>query len=252
MTYKPKSVNKLDSFVVSHEVILEETLAEENDLLSTYSNQSSPPSKKRKPDVCDDESPASNKCPGRNPFCLPRNMAEESTNFQPLTKALSPVKKPTSTTTTHLSPMKSPTKSLSPLKKPNVKVKRKLATTTLVLSRFFKKPATKTDKETEHADDSNQMEIKEQFLHVKSLYENSVNNVLSLYSDVDSVESIAESNVEQQEKICNSNAKTSSDGSAISENIIEVTSDFDENEIAVKKTLNNCIHQTEVSQPPFL
>lgn len=222
-------------------------MAREDDILSAYSLQSSPPSKKRKQDLCEDVTTLSNKVPGRNPFSLPRSSTDETINLCPLTKILSPVKKPSAA----LSPMKTPTKLSSPVKKPNIKgAKRKLATTTLVLSRFFKKSATKndneTDKETEqHADNSNEIEIKEKFLHVKSLYESSVNNGLSLYSDVDSME--------QQECKSNSGCNTNSEDSARSEDIIEVKSDSEENEIkeSAIKTLNKFVHQKAVSVTHF-
>lgn len=217
---------------------VEETLAREDDLLSTYSHQSPPPSKKRKPDVCEDvDATLSNKAVARNPFCMVRSNTDDSIKLRPLTEIVSPVKKPTMM----LSPRKTPTKLLSPAKKANIKVaKRKLATNTIVLSRFFKRPAeVKTDKETEIAgNNSDQIEIKEKFLHVKSLYEKSVNNALSLYSD-------AEPNVEGQEY--KTDCKTSSPDNVKSEDIVEIKSDTEEDEAAIKKTLNKFIQQKEVS-----
>lgn len=245
LKYRQNSIKKIDKFAVANEVSLEETLAREDDLLSTYSHQLPPPSKKRKPDVVDDVyTTVSNKVPARNPFCLSRSNTDDSTSLRPLTKTLSPVKKPTTT----LSPMKTPTKTLSPVKKSNPK--RKLATTTLVLSRFFRKPATKTDKETEHADNSNQIEIKEKFLHVKSLYDNSVNNALSLYSDIGTMEPTMEKQeCKSQECKSDSSCETSCENTVIRDDIVEVLSDTEEEQPAIKKTLNKFVHQKEVSEP---
>lgn len=225
---------------------LEEILARENDLLSTYSNHSAPPSKKRKTVDGDDVDAAILDTSGaRNPFCLPRSSTDEPTNtLRPLTKTVSPVKKPT----INPSPLKTPTKTpKSPVKKTNVKgAKRKLATTTLVFSRFFKKPATKTDKETDDiVDNSKQTEIKENFLHVKSLYQNSVNNGQTLLYGADTMES----NVEQQE--CNtegdSDPITGSARNGTDDDVVELISDSEDDRTAIKTTLNKFIPQKEVS-----
>lgn len=248
LKYRQNSIKKIDKFAVANEVSLEETLAREDDVLSTYSHQSPPPSKKRKPDVVDDvDTTVSNKVPTRNPFCLSRCNTDDSTSLRPLTKTVSPVKKPTTT----LSPMKTPTKTLSPVKKANPKVeKRKLATTTLVLSRFFRKPVTKTDKETEHADNSNKIEIKEKFLQVKSLYDNSVSNALSLYSDIGTmVPTMEKLECKSQECKSDSGCETSCETSVIRDDIVEVLSDTEEEQPAIKKTLNKFVHQKEVSEP---
>lgn len=239
MKYRQKSTNTIDKFAVANEVTLEETLAREDDLLLSYSHQSSPPAKKIKSNVCDDvDSSLSSKAPTRNPFCLTKSNTDDSTNLRPLTKTLSPVKKPTTT----LSPMKTPTKASSPVKKPYPKVqKRKLATTTMVLSRFFKKPETKVDKETEHVD---HIEIKEKFLHVKSLYNNSVNSALSLYADMDATES----KTEKQECTNDNDSKSSYEENSIKDNIIEIPSDTEDDQTAIKKTLNKFIHQKGVSE----
>lgn len=242
LKYRQKSVNKIDNFAVANEVTVEETLAREDDLLSTYSHQLSPPSKKRKPDDVDET--FSIKVPTRNPFCLTRSNTDEP-SLRPLTKTLSPVKRPQTT----LSPMKTtPTKTLSPVKRANPKVeKRKLATTTLVLSRFFKKPAAKADKEPDPADNSKHIEIEENFLHLKSLYDNSVSNALSLYSDIGTVEP----KMEKQERKGNSGCETSSQEeiAVLSDEIVEVISDTEEDQAAIKKTLNKFVYQKEVSRP---
>ncbi len=216
-------------------------MAREDDVLSTYSLQSPPPSKKRKTEensvTMDTTTPE--KVSARNPFCLSRSNTDESINLRPLTKTLSPVKKPTMPSS---SPMKTPTKLLSPVKKPNAKgAKRKLATTTLVLSRFFKKPTIKSDKGTDHlADNSDPIEIKEKFLHVKSLYETSVNDALSLYSDADAIEP------NTKEQVCDSENTGTINGSEHN-SVIEIISDTEDDQIAIKKTLNKFIHQKAVS-----
>lgn len=256
MQYRQKSVNKIEDVPVVEEVTLEETLALEDDILSTYTNRSAPPSKKRKTAVSDDvDSTVSDTVVGpRNPFCLPKNNIDEPvTNLQPLTKTVSPVKKPT----INPSPLKTPTKiQKSPAKKANAKaVKRKLAGTTLVLSRFFKKPAIKTDNETYVVDNSNQIEVKDDFLHVKSLYQSTVNNNPTLYE----AETI-EPNAEQQECSGDSISTTSSarmecngdssstTSSARNDDVIELVSDSDDDRTAIKTTLNKFIHQKEVCQ----
>ncbi|KAG4073786.1 hypothetical protein HA402_001010 [Bradysia odoriphaga] len=240
LQYRQKSVNKFDDVAVTNEVSLEETLARENDILSAYSNKSPPPSKKRKTVVCDEvDATILDKVGARNPFCLARNSTDEpTTNLRPLTKIVSPVKKPA----INPSPLKTPTKMpKSPAKKANAKAaKRKLTTTTLVLSRFFKKPEIKTDKETDHVDNSNQIEVKENFLHVKSLYQNSVNNNPTLY-EADTMES----KVEQQECKGESASTTGSERNGMDEDIVELISDSEDDRTAIKATLNKFIRQKE-------
>lgn len=191
---------------------VEEKLAREDALLSSYTDQSPPP-KKRKPHIDTDVDITSpTKVPTRNPFCLTKNNTDDSTSRRSLTKTLSPVKKPIS-----------------------IVEKRKLAP--LVISRFFSKPETKIAKPIDDIDNSSQKEIQEKFLHVQSLYNDSVYEALSLYCDVPDHKD-GKSDANQNE------CKTSSEDKTIE--IIEVASDSEDQKPAATKTLDKFINPKNV------
>lgn len=223
---KETSIDVIDKLAVLKEVSQEETLAIEDDLLSTYTDQSPPPKRQKSHQNDDDEVTLSNNTPTRNPFCLPKNSTNDSTKPRSLTKTLSPVKKPV----------------------PIIE-KRKLTNNPGVRSRFFRKTVTKTAIKIDDIDNTSQKEIQEKFQHVKSLYNNSVSDALSLYTDLDvSEDQDRKSDYDKnREHVTQSDCDKNREPTETNE-VIEIKSDSEENPTAtVNKTLNKFIYQKDVS-----
>lgn len=191
----------------------EEKLAREDALLSSYTEQSPPPKKLKS--CIDDDVTSPSKVPTRNPFCLPKNNTGDSTNLRALTKTLSPVKKPIS-----------------------ISEKRKLVAAPLVISRFFCKPKVKAEKPVDDVENSSQKEIQEKFLQVQSLYNDSLNDALSLYGDVAGDQ---ESKTNPNQNKCKNNSEDKNI------EIIEVKSDSEEDQkTTVNKPLDKFLNPKNV------
>lgn len=105
------------------------------------------------------------------------------------------------------------------------------------MSRFFSKVDAKVDKKNNDIRNSNQNhEIEKKFQQVKSLYEDKINGALTLYSNTSKSEDATSSSDSDRTVI----------EVACSETIEVVTSDDDDEQTAISKTLKSFVLQRKV------